>query len=91
MHWGPGWLHARTHVAYGHGVDLNLRKLLTASSAHVCTISHELRLVLLEFGVFNQTLVLADATLLEATESEDGKTDGGDSTNGRDDSDLGSG
>lgn len=92
IHWRPGWLHASTHVAWHwHGIDLDLGELFTPGSAHICPVRHELCLVLLEFGILNKTLVLANATLLEATEKEDGKTKADNTANGGDNGNLGSG
>lgn len=90
VHWRPGWLHGGTHVAHRHGMNLDLGELFTSGSAHLCTVGHEVCLVLLEFGILNETLVLANTTLLEATETEDGDTNSSDTANRGDDGNLGS-
>lgn len=90
MHWRPRCVHARTHIAYGHGIDLDLRELLTSCSAHIGAVCHELCLVLLEFGILHETLVLANAALLEATENEDSETNSSDTTDACNDGNLSS-
>lgn len=73
-----------------HSIRVSLCKLLTPRSGHVGTISHEFCLVLLEFGVLYEALMLSEPALLEAAEDEYGSPNTQDTADGSNDGDLGS-
>lgn len=85
-------MNAGTHVADASNrycIGRSLSHFLTSCTSHISSVSHELSLVLFEFGILNEALVLANTTLLDAAEGEHSQTDTENTTHRGDDGDLG--